>query len=97
MPPDSVSIDQEGVLIDNFKLVDGANGLLRDQEAPPCWAGRSTRPAIPTRIWPTCAPRSPPTRRAWTNCARWSRTSAWPWSRRTWATCRTTPRKRCGA
>ena len=33
MPPDSVTIDQEGVLIDNFKLVDGADGLLRDIEA----------------------------------------------------------------
>ncbi|HZV67844.1 MAG TPA: hydantoinase B/oxoprolinase family protein [Telluria sp.] len=33
MPPDSVFIEQEGVLIDNFKLVDGADGLLRDAEA----------------------------------------------------------------
>ncbi len=33
MPPDSVTIDQEGVLIDNFKLVDGADGVLRDAEA----------------------------------------------------------------
>ena len=33
MPPDSVVIEQEGVLIDNFKLVDGADGLLRDTEA----------------------------------------------------------------
>ncbi|WP_426210687.1 hydantoinase B/oxoprolinase family protein [Massilia sp. TWP1-3-3] len=33
MPPDSVTIDQEGVLIDNFKLVDGADGLLRDAQA----------------------------------------------------------------
>ena len=33
MPPDSVTIDQEGVLIDNFKLVDGVDGLLRDAEA----------------------------------------------------------------
>jgi len=33
MPPDSVSIEEEGVLIDNFKLVDGATGLLRDAEA----------------------------------------------------------------
>lgn len=32
MPPDSVSIEQEGVLIDNFKLVDGVDGLLRDAE-----------------------------------------------------------------
>jgi 5-oxoprolinase (ATP-hydrolysing) len=33
MPPDSEFIEQEGVLIDNFKLVDGADGLLRDTEA----------------------------------------------------------------
>ncbi|NHZ61526.1 hydantoinase B/oxoprolinase family protein [Massilia genomosp. 1] len=33
MPPDSVFIEQEGVLIDNFKLVDGVDGLLRDLEA----------------------------------------------------------------
>ncbi len=39
MPPDSVSIEQEGVLIDNFKLVDGANGLLRDAEARALLAG----------------------------------------------------------
>ncbi|MES2323806.1 MAG: hydantoinase B/oxoprolinase family protein [Pseudomonadota bacterium] len=39
MPPDSVSIDQEGVLIDNFKLVDGADGLLRDTEARALLAG----------------------------------------------------------
>jgi len=32
MPPDSTSIEQEGVLINNFKLVDGADGLLRDAE-----------------------------------------------------------------
>jgi 5-oxoprolinase (ATP-hydrolysing) len=33
MPPDSSHIEEEGVLIDNFKLVDGADGLLREQEA----------------------------------------------------------------
>ncbi|MFB9240426.1 hydantoinase B/oxoprolinase family protein [Massilia antarctica] len=33
MPPDSVFIEEEGVLIDNFKLVDGADGMLRDVEA----------------------------------------------------------------
>ncbi len=33
MPPDSVFIEQEGVLIDNFKLVDGVDGLLREAEA----------------------------------------------------------------
>jgi 5-oxoprolinase (ATP-hydrolysing) len=39
MPPDSVSIEQEGVLIDNFKLVDGADGLLRDAETRALLAG----------------------------------------------------------
>ncbi len=33
MPPDSRHIEEEGVLIDNFKLVDGADGLLREAEA----------------------------------------------------------------
>ncbi|MGX4643035.1 hydantoinase B/oxoprolinase family protein [Massilia sp. SYSU DXS3249] len=32
MPPDSVHIEQEGVLIDNFKLVDGGDGVLREDE-----------------------------------------------------------------
>ncbi|MES2152648.1 MAG: hydantoinase B/oxoprolinase family protein, partial [Pseudomonadota bacterium] len=39
MPPDSVSIEEEGVLIDNFKLVDGADGLLRDAETRALLAG----------------------------------------------------------
>ena len=33
MPPDSSHIEQEGVLINNFKLVDGIDGLLREAEA----------------------------------------------------------------
>jgi 5-oxoprolinase (ATP-hydrolysing) len=33
MPPDSRHIEEEGVLIDNFKLVDGADGVLREAEA----------------------------------------------------------------
>lgn len=33
MPPDSDHIEQEGVLIDNFKLVDGADGILREAQA----------------------------------------------------------------
>ncbi len=32
MPPDSSHIEQEGVLIDNFKLVDGIDSILREQE-----------------------------------------------------------------
>ncbi|MBD8531865.1 MULTISPECIES: hydantoinase B/oxoprolinase family protein [unclassified Massilia] len=33
MPPDSSHIEHEGVLIDNFKLVDGHDGVLREPEA----------------------------------------------------------------
>ena len=33
MPPDSTHIEEEGVLIDNFKLVDGSDGVLREAEA----------------------------------------------------------------
>jgi len=33
MPPDSHHIEQEGVLINNFKLVDGLDGVLRELEA----------------------------------------------------------------
>ncbi|GAB3452985.1 hydantoinase B/oxoprolinase family protein [Massilia terrae] len=33
MPPDSVHIEEEGVLINNFKLVDGSDGVLREAEA----------------------------------------------------------------
>jgi 5-oxoprolinase (ATP-hydrolysing) len=33
MPPDSRHIDEEGVLINNFKLVDGLDGALREPEA----------------------------------------------------------------
>lgn len=33
MPPDSSHIDEEGVLINNFKLVDGVDGVLREAEA----------------------------------------------------------------
>jgi 5-oxoprolinase (ATP-hydrolysing) len=32
MPPDSVHIEEEGVLINNFKLVDGLDGVLREPE-----------------------------------------------------------------
>ena len=39
MPPDSSHIEEEGVLIDNFKLVDGADGVLREQDARALLAG----------------------------------------------------------
>ncbi|GGZ00412.1 hydantoinase B/oxoprolinase family protein [Pseudoduganella plicata] len=48
MPPDSVHIDEEGVLIDNFKLVDGAaGGRLREDE---------TRALLTGAPWPARNP-----------------------------------------
>jgi 5-oxoprolinase (ATP-hydrolysing) len=39
MPPDSTHIEEEGVLIDNFKLVDGHDGMLREAETRALLAG----------------------------------------------------------
>jgi len=39
MPPDSAHIEEEGVLIDNVKLVDGADGVLREAEMRALLAG----------------------------------------------------------
>ncbi|MBC7859577.1 MAG: hydantoinase B/oxoprolinase family protein [Burkholderiaceae bacterium] len=39
MPPDSRSIEQEGVLITNFKLIDGASGALREADTRALLAG----------------------------------------------------------
>jgi len=39
MPPDSRTIEEEGVLISNFKLVDGASGQLREAETRALLAG----------------------------------------------------------
>ncbi|MGB9109155.1 MAG: hydantoinase B/oxoprolinase family protein, partial [Telluria sp.] len=47
MPPDSRHIEEEGVLIDNFKLVDGADGVLRELE---------TRALLAAARWPARNP-----------------------------------------
>jgi 5-oxoprolinase (ATP-hydrolysing) len=47
MPPDSRHIEEEGVLIDNFKLVDGADGVLRELE---------TRALLASARWPARNP-----------------------------------------
>ncbi len=52
MPPFSTRIDEEGVLIDNFKLVDATARCAR----PRCWrccAAAPTRRATRSRTWPT--------------------------------------------
>ena len=75
MPPDSTTIEEEGVLIDNFLLVE--RGRFREAELRSVLrlAARIRR-AIPTRTSPTCRRRSPPARRARRSCAAWSTSSA---------------------
>ena len=98
MPPDSSHIEEEGVLIDNFKLVDGSDGVLREAEARALLTRRTLpgaqsgpehgRPARPGGGQPEGRRGAAPDGRAFrpaTSCAP------------TWATCRTMPRKRCGA
>lgn len=41
MPPDSTRIEEEGVLIDNFKLVDGPTGVMREDATIALLAGAS--------------------------------------------------------
>jgi 5-oxoprolinase (ATP-hydrolysing) len=47
MPPDSCHIEEEGVLIDNFKLVDGTDGVLREDD---------TRAMLAAARWPARNP-----------------------------------------
>ena len=95
MPPDSRTIDDEGVLIDNELLVD--EGHFREAEMRALLAsGPLSRRATPTATSPTCAPSSPPA------CAarrRWSKpraTTGRTWSPPTWTTSSPMPRNRCG-
>ena len=51
----------------------------RGRDARAAASGAATRRATRSRTSPTCARRSPPTRRACRSCARWSRSSASTW------------------
>ena len=96
MTPLATTVDEEGVLIDNFRLVERGRfreAELRDAAHRPPLAGAQPR----TRTSPTSRRRSPPTRRASPSCARWSRISGSTSSRPIWATSRTTPPRACAA
>ena len=93
MPAFSTRIEEEGVLIRNWLLVE--NGRLREAETAQMLRSAPHPSRNPAPTSRTCAPRSPPTRRACGNCEPWSITTASTWSAPTWATCRTTPRSRC--
>jgi 5-oxoprolinase (ATP-hydrolysing) len=78
MPPFSRTIDEEGVLFDNFLLV--RDGQLREAELHAQLRSGPIPPATRNRRPPTCGRRSPPTRRACRSSRRWWRSSdAPPW------------------
>ena len=63
MPPDSRTVEEEGVLIDNFLLVDG--GRFRERgDASRCSPPGAIRRATRRRTSPISRRRSPPARRA---------------------------------
>ena len=75
MPPFSTTLDEEGVLLDNFQLV-ARRPLARGRDAR---AARSAARYPARNLEQNLADlrrRSPPTRRACRSCARWSRSSA---------------------
>ena len=95
MPPGSTSVEDEGVLIDNFLLLE--QGRLREAETLALLSARDAiRPATRRRTSPICGRRSRPTKRACRRWAKWWPSSASRWFAPTCATCRTTPRNRCG-
>ena len=63
MPADSRTIDEEGILFDNWLLAE-ERPLPRGGDPRPAHRRARTPPATRTPTSPTCAPRSPPTRRA---------------------------------
>ncbi len=76
----------------------GRRGALpRGRDARAAGRAAAIRRATSSRTSPTCARRSPPAARAPRNSRRWSRTSGCRWCAPTCSTCRTTPRRRCGA
>ena len=77
MSPNATTIEQEGVYIDNFKLVD--RGRFREKRIV-CAAHRrrNIRRAIRCRTSTISRRRSPPTKKARRSCARWCAISRLP-------------------
>ena len=96
MSPRATTIEEEGVYIDNFKLVD--RGRFRERElSAAARPAQNTRRAIRCRTSTTSRRRSPPTKRASASCARWSPISPCRSCAPIWATCRTMPPRACAA
>ena len=95
MPPFSTRIEEEGVQIDNFKLVD--RGVLRAQEMVELLQSGEYPSRNPQQNLADLKAQIAANEKACRSCTRWWRSSACPWCRPIWAMCRTTPRSRCAA
>ena len=94
MPPASRTIAEEGVVLDNFLLVD--DGAIREAALRELPRRRAAgRRGTPTRTSPTSRRSSPRTRAAPPSSRRWSGARAATRSRATWRTSRTTPKPAC--
>lgn len=95
MPPDSRTVEDEGVLFTNFQLV--GNGEFRDREAREIlasgrWPARNPDQNI-ADLHAQIAANEKGVQELLRMCDHFGLT----WCGPTWGTCRTTPRRRCGA
>ena len=95
MPAFSPRVEEEGVLIDNWLLV--RDGVLREAETlRPAGRRARTRPATRQVNLADLRAQIAANEQGRAGAAPdGASTSAWTWCAPTWATCRTTPRRRC--
>jgi 5-oxoprolinase (ATP-hydrolysing) len=95
MPPFSKNVEEEGVLLDNVKLVE--DGRMLEGEMRALLGAAATRRAIPTRTSPTCARKIAANEKGVQELRGWWRTSGCDVVRAYMSTSRTTPRNACAA
>jgi 5-oxoprolinase (ATP-hydrolysing) len=93
MPPHSRTVEEEGVLIDDFLLVEAGN--FREAETYALLTGNDYPARNPRMNIADSRPRWPRTGWASPGCGGWSRSSVWTWCTRTCATCATMRRRAC--
>jgi 5-oxoprolinase (ATP-hydrolysing) len=95
MPPFSTRIEEEGVQIDNFKLVE--RGAARGRDARAAAKRRSLPARNPQQNIADLKAQIAANEKGVQELRKMVASSAWTWCRPTWATCRTTPPRACAA
>ncbi len=91
--PRATHVDEEGVLIDNFKLVD--QGIIREAEMIEVLTNHPWPARNPAQNMADMRAQIAANEKAWSSCATWWRISAKTWLTPIWAMCRTTRKKAC--